>query len=162
VSQWGGLDESDGDPQGRHFGCQCVGHAFDGVLGRSQQSHAGESELAVDDVNTCPVDGRSERLTDAGTMAEWLVGWRLAAEGTLIADADAANACELRQALVTVMLTCTGDGDGTDSRLAEVEQLLGRAGTLHPLIPVITAEGSGLVPSSGSSWSRMVATSPRG
>ncbi|MCY9786650.1 CGNR zinc finger domain-containing protein [Nocardiopsis sp. EMB25] len=119
----------------------------DGRNSRSPLQPTKTAELLLDFVNTRPVDGRPERLADAGTMAEWLVECGLAPEGTLTTEADAANARELRAALVVVMLAHAGGADGTDPSLDEAERLLRRAGTLHPLAPVVTAAGSSLVSS---------------
>ncbi|GAT64854.1 CGNR zinc finger domain-containing protein [Planomonospora sp. ID91781] len=113
------------------------------------------ADLVLDFVNTRPIDGREERLADAPAAARWLRAAGLAREGTLVTEADAAAARELRQALVTVLLAHAGEhagggpgdgGPGGGTALEEAEAHLRRSGALYPLSPVVTAHDVRLVP----------------
>ncbi|MFC6579839.1 CGNR zinc finger domain-containing protein [Planomonospora parontospora] len=121
------------------------------------------ADLVLDFVNTRPIGGREERLADAPAAARWLRAAGLAHEGTLVTEADAAAARELRQALVTVLLAHAGEhagggpgdggpgggGPGGGTTLEEAEAHLRRSGALYPLSPVVTAHDVRLVPAHG-------------
>nr|BFE88358.1 hypothetical protein GCM10020093_109590 [Planobispora longispora] len=104
------------------------------------------ADLVLDFVNTRPIDGRAERLADASATGRWLRATGLVHTETLITEADAAAARELRQALVTVLLAHAGEPDGDGATLEAAEAYLRRSGAMYPLSPVITADDVRLLP----------------
>ncbi|MEV6596231.1 CGNR zinc finger domain-containing protein [Actinoplanes sp. NPDC051346] len=101
--------------------------------------------LVLDFINTKVHGGvGTDRLGDAGSLAEWLSTAGLIGPDVVVTTADAASARELRDALVTVLLAHSGAEDGNDEALAAAESQLRRTASLHPLVPIITAEGAAL------------------
>jgi predicted RNA-binding Zn ribbon-like protein len=120
-----------------------------------QQAVAGEcrpvvcesSDLLLSLVNTRPaVDGRPELLGDRAALARWLTDSGLGDGETLVTDADAAAARELREAFVTIFRAHVGCTDGANA-LPEAEAYLQRVAERYPLTPRISAAGCTLVPS---------------
>ncbi|WP_308165307.1 CGNR zinc finger domain-containing protein [Nocardia noduli] len=84
--------------------------------------------------------GRIEIFGTAAEFANWAIEQDLLAADMVVTDSDAAAARELRDALVTVLLTHAGDPDIADFRIAEAERYLLRAGVRYPLTTIVTAE----------------------
>ncbi|MFF6776522.1 CGNR zinc finger domain-containing protein [Streptomyces sp. NPDC012637] len=85
--------------------------------------------------------GRRELFEDGGSFAAWLAERDEFGGETVATDADAAVARELRDALVTVLLAHSGDGEALGEPLQRAERHLRRAGSLYPLATVVTAGG---------------------
>ncbi|MGW6916434.1 CGNR zinc finger domain-containing protein [Kitasatospora sp. NPDC054939] len=88
--------------------------------------------------------GRRELFGDGDSFAAWLAECdeRGECDGeTVVTDADAAVARELRDALVTVLLAHSGDDESLGEPLLRAERCLQRAGSLYPLAAVVTAGG---------------------
>ncbi|WP_406309134.1 CGNR zinc finger domain-containing protein [Streptomyces sp. NBC_00623] len=85
-----------------------------------------------------------ERFYNARTMQAWLVENGLGTPTTHVTEADAAGARELRDALITVLLAHSGDGDITPEILAEAEEDLRSIAARYPLVTVVTASGASL------------------
>ncbi|MFB8237503.1 CGNR zinc finger domain-containing protein [Kitasatospora purpeofusca] len=91
--------------------------------------------------------GRRELFEDGPSFAEWLAehggfgGFGGFGGETVVTDADAAAARELRDALVTLLLAHSGDEASLGEPLRHAEQHLRRAGALYPLATVVTAGG---------------------
>jgi predicted RNA-binding Zn ribbon-like protein len=80
--------------------------------------------------------GRPERLADGRGLLEWLeeVSWLGAASGEpQITEADAAEARELRDALIVVLLANARDPHTHSEQVRAAEALLRRAGERYPL-----------------------------
>lgn len=93
--------------------------------------------------------GAVERFADAEHLHAWLgeVGWLGAEPGrNVTTDADAAEARQLRDALVTVLLEHANDPAVTDTDLAQAETLLSRAGQRYPVAADIDRAGARLRP----------------
>jgi predicted RNA-binding Zn ribbon-like protein len=96
--------------------------------------------------------GRPERFGDAAGLRSWLdqVTWldlRPDTDGaTTLTDADALEARQLRDALVTVLLTHSDDRNVDNSTAAEAEALLRRATQRYPLTADIDRHGARLWP----------------
>ncbi|MEU3012145.1 CGNR zinc finger domain-containing protein [Nocardia asteroides] len=84
--------------------------------------------------------GRVEVFGTASGFADWAIEQGLLDPGIVVTDSDAAAARELRDALVTVLLTHSGDPDIGDVQVAAAEQYLLQAGIRYPLTTVVTAE----------------------
>lgn len=100
--------------------------------------------------------GRRELFGDGHSFAAWLAerdgsGESHRSDGsggfggfggeTVVTDADAAVARELRDALVTVLLAHSGDEESLGEPLQRAERHLRRVGALYPLATVVTADG---------------------
>ncbi|MFJ5831486.1 CGNR zinc finger domain-containing protein [Streptomyces sp. NPDC093089] len=85
--------------------------------------------------------GRRELFGDGDALAEWLAGSGEFDGETVVTDADAAVARELRDALVVVLLAHSGDEEGLGEPLLRAERHLRRVGSLYPLATVVTAGG---------------------
>ncbi|MFI1713192.1 CGNR zinc finger domain-containing protein [Streptomyces sp. NPDC053513] len=88
--------------------------------------------------------GRRELFGDGDSFAAWLAERDEFAGETVVTDADAAVARELRDALVTVLLAHSGDEEGLGESLQRAERHLRRVGSLYPLATVVTAGGAEL------------------
>ncbi|SFM31572.1 CGNR zinc finger domain-containing protein [Nocardia asteroides] len=84
--------------------------------------------------------GRIEVFGTASGFADWAIEQGLLDPGIVVTDSDAAAARELRDALVTVLLTHSGDPDIGDVQVAAAERYLLQAGIRYPLTTVVTAE----------------------
>ncbi|OKI54577.1 hypothetical protein AMK15_27570 [Streptomyces sp. MJM1172] len=94
--------------------------------------------------------GRRELFGDGDSFAAWLAERDEFGGETVVTDADAAVARELRDALVTVLLAHSGDEESLGEPLLRAERHLRRVGALYPLATVITAGGVELAsPQSG-------------
>jgi predicted RNA-binding Zn ribbon-like protein len=103
------------------------------------------AELVLAFVNTRPNGlGQPDLLSDASGLAAWLRDHDLADAATVVTDADAASARELREALAVVLLAHVGV-EQHEGALAEAESHLDRTAQLHPLTAKITAGGYALV-----------------
>ncbi|MET8779331.1 CGNR zinc finger domain-containing protein [Nocardia sp. NPDC004654] len=89
--------------------------------------------------------GRVENFGTASGFADWAIEHGLLDAAIVVTDSDAAAARELRDALVTVLLTHSGDPDVGDAQVAEAERYLLQAGVRYPLTTVVTAETAQLV-----------------
>ncbi|MFH7595565.1 ABATE domain-containing protein [Streptomyces racemochromogenes] len=85
--------------------------------------------------------GRRELLGDGESFAAWLAEHGEFGGETVVTDADAAVARELRDALVTVLLAHSGDEESLGEPLLRAERHLRRVGSLYPLATVVTADG---------------------
>ncbi|MFB9890510.1 CGNR zinc finger domain-containing protein [Planobispora takensis] len=112
----------------------------------SPLSQPGAADLVLGFVNTRAIDGSAERLADASATGLWLRATGLVHAGTLVTEADAAAARELRQALVTVLLAHAGEPDGDGATLEAAEAYLRRSGATYPLSAVVTADDVRLLP----------------
>ncbi|MFG2974452.1 CGNR zinc finger domain-containing protein [Streptomyces sp. NPDC048331] len=88
--------------------------------------------------------GRHELFGDGDSFAAWLAERDEFGGETVVTDADAAVARELRDALVTVLLAHSGDEEGLGGPLLGAERHLRRVGSLYPLATVVTADGAQL------------------
>lgn len=112
---------------------------------RTPLSPSPAAELVLGFVNTRAIDGSREELRDGAAFSQWLRQEDLIAPASLVTDADAAAARELRDALVHVLLAHAGEQDEDQGR-AEAEEYLRRSAEMYPLAPVITASGVHLAP----------------
>lgn len=85
--------------------------------------------------------GRRESFGDGDSFAAWLAERDEFGGETVVTDADAAVARELRDALVTVLLAHSGDEESLGEPLLHAEQHLRRVGSHYPLATVVTAGG---------------------
>ncbi|MER5635653.1 CGNR zinc finger domain-containing protein [Kitasatospora sp. NPDC002227] len=85
--------------------------------------------------------GRRELFGDGESFAAWLTEHQEFGGETVVTDADAAVARELRDALVTVLLAHSGDEESLGAPLEQAERHLRRVGSLYPLATVVTAGG---------------------
>jgi predicted RNA-binding Zn ribbon-like protein len=113
---------------------------------RSPRTFTAAAEAVLDFVNTrADAGGRTERFADAQGFAGWLADHDQFGGDTVVTDADAAAARELRDALVVVLLAHSGDQDVVGEPLRVAEDHLGRAGVLYPLATVISGMGARLI-----------------
>lgn len=102
-------------------------------------------EVVLAFVNTrADPSGRRELFGDGDSFAAWLAEHAEFDGETVVTDADAAVARELRDALVTVLLAHSGDEESLGEPLQRAEQHLRRVGSLYPLATVVTASGAEL------------------
>ncbi|KIF00601.1 hypothetical protein PL81_40270 [Streptomyces sp. RSD-27] len=85
--------------------------------------------------------GRRELFADGDSFAAWLAEHEEFGGETVVTDADAAVARELRDALVTLLLAHSGDEESLGEPLLRAERHLRRVGSLYPLATVVTAGG---------------------
>jgi hypothetical protein len=104
------------------------------------------AELVLAFANTHDHRGRvPERFADAAGLQDWLSARRPADDTIVVTPADVIEAREIRDALVTVLLTHTDAGEATEADLAGAEHALRRAAHRYPLEANITRDGAGLV-----------------
>lgn len=89
--------------------------------------------------------GRAEIFGTAAGFADWAIQRGLLDAATVVTDSDAVAARELRDALVTTLLTHAGDPDVGDAQVAEAERYLRQAGVRYPLTTVVTAQAAQLL-----------------
>jgi predicted RNA-binding Zn ribbon-like protein len=91
--------------------------------------------------------GSPERFGSAEDLKEWLEETGLDARSGPgpVTEADAAGARELRDALITVLLTHSGDKDTPPEALARAEDHLRHVASRYPLVAHVTATGASLV-----------------
>ncbi|GGW62005.1 CGNR zinc finger domain-containing protein [Streptomyces xantholiticus] len=111
---------------------------------RTTLSPSAAAEVVLTFVNTRAIDGTREDLLDGAAFSRWLQKEDLIDSASLVTDADAAAARELRDALVLVLLAHAGEQD--DQGRTGAEEYLRRSAELYPLAPVITASGVHLAP----------------
>ncbi|MFE5623981.1 CGNR zinc finger domain-containing protein [Streptomyces virginiae] len=100
------------------------------------------AETVLGFVNTrADGSGRRELFGDGGSFAAWLAEREEFGGETVVSDADAAVARELRDALVTVLLAHSGDEESLGEPLLHAERHLRRVGSLYPLVTAVTAGG---------------------
>lgn len=110
------------------------------------------AELVLSFVNTRAIAGSLERLAAGALMADWLAEVGLMQADTVVTDADAATARELREALVGVLLAHSGAAsDGA------AEAQLRRSGQQHPLLPIINSAGASFLPAQTGAPAAMAA-----
>jgi predicted RNA-binding Zn ribbon-like protein len=105
---------------------------------------AADEQLLLAFANSHGYGRRPERLGDGPGLLEWLeeFGWLGISPGEgQITDADAAEARELRDALVVVLLGNAHDPHTDPERVHAAEALLRRAGERYPLTSRIDAGG---------------------
>ncbi|WP_245568786.1 CGNR zinc finger domain-containing protein [Nocardia concava] len=83
--------------------------------------------------------GRVEIFGTAAGFADWAIGEGLLDATTVVTDSDAVAARELREALVTTLLTHASDPEISEPQIAEAERYLRQAGVRYPLTTAITA-----------------------
>jgi predicted RNA-binding Zn ribbon-like protein len=91
----------------------------------------------------------ADRFADGPGLEDWLheVGWFGASHAEFqITDADAAEARELRDALVVILLAHARDARTETAQVEAAEALLRRAGGRYQLTARIDAEGADLSP----------------
>ncbi|MGV9610899.1 CGNR zinc finger domain-containing protein [Nocardia xishanensis] len=89
--------------------------------------------------------GRVEVFGTASGFADWAIEHGLLDAAVVVTDSDAVAARELRDALVTVLLTHSGDPDIGDAQVTEAERYLLQAGVRYPLTTVVTSETAQLL-----------------
>jgi predicted RNA-binding Zn ribbon-like protein len=100
------------------------------------------TETLLNFVNTrADAGGRVEQFGTGAALAEWAAEHDLLDGDTVVTDADAAAARELRDALVSVMLAHSGTPEADEDTVAQAERYLGQAGSRYPLTTVVTAGG---------------------
>jgi predicted RNA-binding Zn ribbon-like protein len=104
------------------------------------------AELILRFVNTrADGAGRSEGFGTAAAFAAWAAETGLLPADAVVTESDAAAARELREALVTLLLTHAADGTLDAAQVADAERYLLQAGVRYPLRTVVTATGARLV-----------------
>ncbi|MFI1660497.1 CGNR zinc finger domain-containing protein [Streptomyces sp. NPDC020472] len=88
--------------------------------------------------------GRRELFEDGRSFAAWLAERDEFDGESVVTDADAAVARELRDALVVLLLAHSGDEKSRGEPLLHAERHLRRVGSLYPLATVVTAGGAEL------------------
>jgi predicted RNA-binding Zn ribbon-like protein len=107
------------------------------------------AELVLSFVNTrADAGGRVELFGTGGGFAAWAGEHELLTAGTVVSDADAAAARELRDALVAIMLAHAGDPELGAERIRTAQAYLHQAGTRYPLTTVLTTQGARLAAAS--------------
>jgi hypothetical protein len=119
------------------------------VASSDESSTAGDpAELVLDFANTHDHGGRlPDRLNDVAGLRKWLTAQQLAdsaSAAVVITPADVTEAREIRDALVTILVTHTDTDGASDDELVDAEQALRRAANRYPLEAVITRSGAGL------------------
>jgi predicted RNA-binding Zn ribbon-like protein len=105
------------------------------------------ADLLLDFVNTQSQPAHAQDLLDdRAALMKWLASQGLDDGGTVVTEADAAAARELRGAFTVVFRAHVGCEQGAEL-LSEAEQLLRSYGQRHPLTPVIGADGCTFRPS---------------
>ncbi|CDO87934.1 CGNR zinc finger domain-containing protein [Mycobacterium triplex] len=106
---------------------------------------ADPAELVLAFANTHDHRGRvPDRLSDAAGLRKWLAAY--GADGTVsITPADVIEAREIRDALVTVLLTHVDADAAGEDELSAAESALRRAAHRYPLQANITRDAAGLV-----------------
>jgi predicted RNA-binding Zn ribbon-like protein len=89
--------------------------------------------------------GRPEGFGAAADFGRWAAEQGLLPDDTVVTDADAAAARELRDALVTLLLAHALDPALATAQVAAAERYLREAGLRYPLRTVVTAAGARLV-----------------
>jgi predicted RNA-binding Zn ribbon-like protein len=106
------------------------------------------AELVLDFVNTRPNgNGQPELLADRAAFARWLEDRGLLADPEGVTNADAVAARELRESLAALLRAHVGTAEADEADAAESH--LRRTAERFPLVPVISAEGTRLVPAQG-------------
>ncbi|MGW1885768.1 ABATE domain-containing protein [Streptomyces sp. NPDC001970] len=113
---------------------------------RSPLAQQPEADVVLQFVNTHPAGPHrlQERFGSAQDLHAWLLENAMGSQTTRVTEADAAAARELREALITVLLTHSGDKDTTPEVLARAEEYLRLIASRYPLITVVTASGASL------------------
>ncbi|MCV7427876.1 CGNR zinc finger domain-containing protein [Mycobacterium montefiorense] len=87
-----------------------------------------------------------DRFSDVAGLQVWLTAQQSSADGAaVVTPADVIEAREIRDALVTVLLTHADAGDATEAELVATEHALRRVAHRYPLEANITRDGAGLV-----------------
>ncbi|HZZ45453.1 MAG TPA: CGNR zinc finger domain-containing protein [Pseudonocardia sp.] len=109
------------------------------------------TETVLAFVNTrADTGGRVEQLGTGADFAGWANDRGLLSSNSIVTDADAATARDLRTALLTIMLTHAGDPELDAGQIAAAEAYLSAAGSRYPLTATVTRHGARLTsPSSG-------------
>lgn len=104
------------------------------------------ADLVLQFVNTRP-DGAGgvELFGTASGFADWAMRHELLEADTVVTDSDAVAARELRDALVTVLLTHAGASDLPSDEIAEAQRYLRHAGVRYPLAAIVSADTAQLV-----------------
>ena len=94
---------------------------------------------------------RVERFTDAEGLTSWLgeVAWGGAVPARTVTDSDVVEARELRDALVTVLLSHSHDAATSDAAVQAAEAILERAGDRCPVTARLSGAEARLGPGCG-------------
>ncbi|WP_351231682.1 CGNR zinc finger domain-containing protein [Streptomyces sp. NPDC002133] len=113
---------------------------------RSPLAQPPEADVVLQFVNTHPAGPHrlKERFGSAQDLHAWLLENAMASQTARVTEADAAAARELREALISVLLTHSGDKDTTPEVLAQAEEYLRLIASRYPLMTVVTASGASL------------------
>jgi predicted RNA-binding Zn ribbon-like protein len=109
-------------------------------------------ELVLAFANTHADAGdRVERFTDAEGLTTWLaeVAWSGAEPARTVTDSDVVEARELRDALVTVLLSHSSDGAASGPQVRSAEAILERAGDRCPVAVRLSGAEARLGPGCG-------------
>ena len=85
-----------------------------------------------------------ECFADSAALRDWLSRQGVESDGLVVTAADVIEAREIRDALVTVMVSHADAEAASSDELATAEQALQRAGQRYPLQANITRETAGL------------------
>ena len=85
-----------------------------------------------------------ERFADGAGLRDWLIQQQVDSRALVITGADVIEAREIRDALVTVMVSHADTEAASADELLVAEQALQRAAQRYPLQANITREGAGL------------------
>ncbi|MGP4014875.1 CGNR zinc finger domain-containing protein [Saccharopolyspora sp. 5N708] len=111
------------------------------MTARSPLEPSSTVQLVLDFVNTHPDGtGRTELFSDGEALSSWLGTVGLTPNDTLVTDADAAAARELRDALVTILLAHSDDDPAMAPAVQAAQQYLHEIADRYPLVPIITAD----------------------
>jgi predicted RNA-binding Zn ribbon-like protein len=114
---------------------------------RGSDSVRDDEQVVVAFVNTHGYGQHPDRLADGSELLGWLeeVAWLGAPRSDAqVTDADAAEARELRDALVVALLEHARDPDTGEAHVEAAEAILRRAGERYPLVAAIDSGGARL------------------
>lgn len=90
--------------------------------------------------------GRVERFGDAAGLSAWLAEHGFAEAASDATEADAASARELRDAVITLLLSHSDDSEVSEQTRDETEDFLRRTALRYPLVAVANHDGADLAP----------------
>ncbi|CAB3749714.1 hypothetical protein LMG29542_01081 [Paraburkholderia humisilvae] len=93
--------------------------------------------------------GRSERFGDAAGLSAWLSENGFAEAAANVTRADAAAVRELRDAVITLLLSHSSAPHISAQDVEDAENLLRRMAARYPLVTIVDRTGARLIPASG-------------